>query len=174
MQPQQLPNDLGSLEQDVGPPPQGGRSFIPADQPAQGGSGEPDTGPIPPQGSTPPNVPQEGSGEPDTGPSDDEIKAHLDSLEEQDKAFLAEHLTPEFVRAISLISGPAVGNYLNKYADQEKVLVPVPRKVAEEHMRQQQGAQAQPAPQQQAQASPAPQAPAQGGMMSPMQPPATS
>lgn len=158
MAPQQLPSDLGSMEPD-GMTPQQGQNNVPLPgapitpyTEGAGDTGEPDIGPD--QG----------------GPTPEEIKAHLDSLPDQDKAFLAEHLTPEFIRAISLISGDAVGQYLNQYADQDKVLVPVPRKVAEEHMKQQQATQAQPAPQQQAMPAPAPQAaPAQGGMMAPTQ-----
>ena len=163
MQPQQpqLPSDLGSLEPDGMTPGQGSPNNTPVpvtDPNRAGDTGEPD-------GMTPGQE----------GPTPDEIKAHLDSMADEDKAFLAEHLTPEFIRAISLISGDAVGQYLNQYADQDKVLVPVPRKVAEEHMRQQQGAQAPQQPQQQAmptpapQAQPAPAALAQGGMMAPMQ-----
>lgn len=105
-------------------------------------------------------------------PTPEEIDAHLDSLPDDAKAFLAEHLTPEFVTAIGLISGQAVANHLMKYADKDKVLVPVPRKVAEENLAQMKaqasvGQSQQTAPQ----ASPAP-AP-QGGMMAPMQQTAT-
>ena len=105
-----------------------------------------------------------------TGPSEEEIKAHLDSLDDQDKALLAEHLTPEFVKVIGLISGPEVANYLNQFADPAKLLVPVPREMAEEYLRGQ-GQQGQPqgAPAQPTQGSLPPQAPAQAA---PMQPPA--
>lgn len=107
-----------------------------------------------------------------TGPSDEEIQAHLDNLPDEAKAFLAEHLTPEFVTAISLISGEKVGQYLMKYADQDKVLVPVPRKVAEENLAAMKSQASGGQPQQAAsQAMPAP-AP-QGGMMAPMQQTAT-
>jgi hypothetical protein len=102
------------------------------------------------------------------GPTEEEIAAHLDGLPDEGKAFLAEHLTQEFVTAIGLISGPEVAKYLMKYADPDKVLVPVPRKVAEENLAAMQ-AQKQPQAAPQATPSPAPQ----GGMMAPMQPPAT-
>lgn len=118
----------------------------------------------------------QGAGEDSAGPTEEEVAAHLDSLPDEAKAFLAEHLTPEFVTAIGLISGEVVAQHLMKYADQDKVLVPVPRKVAEEHLAQMKG-QPQGQPQMQAPVQAAPQAtpaPApQGGMMAPMQPPAT-
>ena len=142
----QLPNDIGSLEPDGGIVP---KDTVPMD-----------TGPQ-----------QDNTGEPDMGPTPEEIKAHLDSLQDQDKAFLAEHLTPEFVRAIGLIAGNNVAQYLNQYADQDKVLVPVPRKVAEENLKQQQMAkgQSQPAPQSTPAPQPAASMPPQGGMMAPPQ-----
>lgn len=96
-----------------------------------------------------------------------ELEAHLDSLQNNDKAFLAEHLTPEFVRAIGLINGPEVAQYLSQFADPNKVLVPVPRELAEQYLAQAQGQAApQPQPQQQGMAPQAAQ-PAQGGMMNP-------
>lgn len=111
---------------------------------------------------------QMGSGE---APTPEEIEAHMDSLEDSDKAFLAEHMTPEFVRAIALISGPEVGQYLDQFADKEKVLIPVPRQVAEQYLAEQQAKQGSPsAPQGGTPPSPAP-APVQGmpqqGMMTP-------
>jgi hypothetical protein len=111
-------------------------------------------------------------------PTDEEIQAHLDALPDEAKAFLAEHLTPEFVQAIGFISGPEVANYLNKYADPDKVLVPVPRKVAEENLAKMQaqtgGGQPQGQPSAPPQATPAPAQPPQGGgMMAPMQQTAT-
>jgi hypothetical protein len=102
------------------------------------------------------------------------LEAHLDQLPEQDKAFLGEHLTPEFVRAIGLINGPEVAQYLSQFMDPDKVLVPVPRKVAEEYMKAESGQQppsapqSQPMPQGQPMPAPksAPMAPPQG-MMTP-------
>ena len=81
-----------------------------------------------------PNFLTEKNGVDDVGPTEEEIAAHLDNLPDEGKAFLAEHLTPEFVTAIGLISGEAVAQHLMKYADPDKVLVPVPRKVAEENL----------------------------------------
>lgn len=95
------------------------------------------------------------------------LEMHLDQLQDQDKAFLAEHLTPEFVRAIGLINGPEVANYLNQFVDPDKVLVPVPREIAEQFMAQQ-GQQAGAAPQPQGQPMPQPQAQPAGPMPAPM------
>ena len=94
-----------------------------------------------------------------------ELEAHLDTLQEQDKAFLAEHLTPEFVRAIGLINGPEVAQYLNQFADQSKVLVPVPREVAEKYLAEQGANQSASQPQ-----SPTPSAPVGGSLMTPQAP----
>jgi len=95
------------------------------------------------------------------------LQAHLDQLQDKDKQFLAEHLTPEFVRAIGLINGPEVAGYLAQFVDEDKVMVPVPRQIAEQYRAEQQGgAQPQGQPQQPIQAQPqaAPQNP---GMMAP-------
>lgn len=136
---------------------------------------QPETNPIMPNGapqtSNPLFINQEDDIN-DVGPTEEEIAAHLDNLPDEGKAFLAEHLTPEFVTAIGLISGEAVANHLMKYADQDKVLVPVPRKVAEENLaalKAQAGGQQPQQASAQASLAPAPQ----GGMMAPMQQPAT-
>lgn len=102
------------------------------------------------------------------GISSQEVERYFDTLPDQDKAFLAEHMTPEFVKAIGIVAGQEVAQYLTQFADPEKVLVPVPRKVAEEYMASQQN----PAPQPQ---QPMPQQPPQsgGGMMAPTQAMAT-
>jgi len=63
-----------------------------------------------------------------------DLEAHLDQIPEDQKAFLAEHMTPEFVRAIGIINGPEVASYLNQFADDTMVLVPVPREIAEQHL----------------------------------------
>ena len=137
----------------------------------------PETNPIMPDGApqTPtntikPNFINEDS-QMEGGITEEEIAAHLDNLPDEGKAFLAEHLTPEFVTAIGLISGPEVAQHLMKYADPDKVLVPVPRKVAEENLAamKSQVSGGQPQPTQQAMPAPAPQ----GGTMAPMQQPAT-
>jgi len=132
-----------------------------------------------PQGTPSADAPPEMGAEAGITPQD--VEAHLDGLPDQDKAFLAEHLTPEFVRAIGLISGPEVAQYLNQFADPNKVLVPVPRQLAEQYLAEQgkgQGPangqpQGQPMPQPQAPAQVAPQSappaamPQGGGMMAP-------
>lgn len=100
------------------------------------------------------------------------LQQHLDQLPDNDKAFLAEHLTNEFVRAIGIINGPEVAGYLAQFVDPDKVMVPVPRKLAEEHLAQEQAKGQTPA-QQQTQGQPVPTASAappsapQGGVMSP-------
>ncbi len=100
------------------------------------------------------------------------ISRHLDEIPDAAKQFLAEHLTPEFVVAIGIINGPEVAEYLNQFADPNKVMVPVPRQMAEQYMQQQKGQTAAPqgsAPQAPSQPQPQ-QAPAPamgGGMMAP-------
>lgn len=100
-----------------------------------------------------------------TGITPEEIEAHFDAMSDEDKTFIAEHLTPEFVRAIGLVSGPEVATYLDQFADKDKVLVPVPRQVAEEYLAKQGTAAQQNGP------SPAPAQPQ--GMMAP-RPPASN
>lgn len=101
-----------------------------------------------------------------------QLQAHLDQIPDDQKQFLAEHLTNEFVRAIGIINGPEVAGYLAQFVDPNKVMVPVPRDVAEQHLAQQQAKGQTPA-QQQTQGQPVPTAPAappnapQGGLMSP-------
>jgi len=101
-----------------------------------------------------------------------QLQAHLDQIPDDQKQFLAEHLTNEFVRAIGIINGPEVAGYLAQFVDPNKVMVPVPRDVAEQHLAQQQAKGQAPA-QQQTQGQPVPTAPAappnapQGGLMSP-------
>ncbi len=95
------------------------------------------------------------------------LEQHLNNIPDDQKRLLAEYLTPETVRVIGIINGPEVADYLSKFMDPEKVLVPVPRKLAEEHYAQQQSAQngqAQPAMPQQ---TPAPAG--NQGIMSPPQ-----
>ena len=97
----------------------------------------------------------------------EEIEAYFNSLPEESMAYLAEHMTPEIINVIRIVSGKEVGDYLNQFADNDKVLVPVPRQMAEQY-RQQAMSQSQPqqdtAPTPQPQAQPAPSA---GGMMRP-------
>ena len=121
-----------------------------------------------------------GTGDPVDAPIEDESKIiaqnlekHLDTLPENDKMFLAEHLTPEFVRAIGLINGPEVAQYLAQFADPDKVLVPVPRAVAEEHLQQQKASQGAAQSQPQGGSIPTQQAPTEpmgGGFVPPSNP----
>ncbi len=118
-----------------------------------------------------------GQESPDAQTIQKNLAAHLDQLSDGDKQFLAEHLTPEFVRAIGLINGPEVAQYLNQFADPNKVMVPVPRQVAEQFLAQQKQGQAPQGQPQQAAPSQAPMAPPQAGpqpgMMNPQQATAT-
>lgn len=160
--------------------------------PANIGSSEPDGGPLPSNVMTPQQNPAGAgdTGEPDSGPLPGEeggdnsirqhLEMHLNQLPDNDKQFLAEHLTPEFVRAIGLINGPEVAQYLNQYVDPNKVLVPVPRQIAEQYLQaaKQQGNSAQTGQPQATQGQPpaaqaAPMAQPQG-MMAPQQATATS
>lgn len=113
-------------------------------------------------------TPESPTGVPEEGGIVEGLKAHLDQIPDDQKQFLAEHLTTEFVRAIGIITGPEVAEYLAQFVDPNKVMVPVPRDVAEQHLAQQQGQPAQPQTSGQPSAPPpsAQQAP-QAGLMSP-------
>lgn len=191
------PANIGSSEQDgmqgMGGVPQAApqqaapAQAAPAGAPPATGTNEPDGM----QGMTPTApAPAQTDGEPDMspngGPQDaqitDALAAHIKSLQPEDQKFLAAHMTPEFVHAMGLINGPIVEQYLNQFADKDKVMVPVPRQVAEGLAQQQmekmkQGQQPSAPSQgnaQPTQATPAPAAPAapaspSGGMMAPGQ-----
>ena len=140
--------------------------------PTDGRNIEPDVGPMAP-GETPSGLttPKDGMDpmmeQEEQGIPVEEIEAYFNGLPEQSMAYLAEHMTPEIINVIRIVSGKEVGDYLNQFADNDKVLVPVPRQMAEEY-RQQAMSQSQPqqgpapTPQPQAQPAPRPQ-----GMMSP-------
>lgn len=70
------------------------------------------------------------------------IDQSLNSLDDKDKAFLSVMLTPETVHVVSILFGPQIGQMLSKYADQNTILVPVPRDQFMQHM-QGQGQQMQ-------------------------------
>lgn len=172
----------------MAPQPQPQQSSPQQPVPANIGQSEPDGMPqqggspnMAPQAQTPPNI---GSSEPDGSPTQDgsqsgqlnpaqqQIQQRLDALPDNDKKFLSQYLTPEFVYAIGLVSGPDAAQYLNQFTDQNKVLVPVSRQeagriqaaVQQDQQQNGQGQQPQGQPQaapQQAQAAPQqkPQAP---------------
>lgn len=132
------------------------------------GAGEPDTGPMPAQAAAPaqPMPAEDLSTGGSAGVVDNGLSTRLDALSDQDKKFLAQYMTPEFVYAMGLVAGPDTANYLKQYADPNKVLVPVSREEAhriQEVVKQQQAGQTgqpgtpQPAPQQ-GMAAPQPQA----------------
>lgn len=140
--------------------------------PARLGSGEPDIGPAPSQGAAPamaPTQPQQPAqdmsvendgSQPQDNPGTAAIQQKLDALPDQDKQFLSQYLTPEFVYAIGLVAGPEAAQYLGQFTDKSKVLVPVSRdeaakiQQAVQQHKAQQGQQPQPA---QGQPQPAPQ-----------------
>jgi hypothetical protein len=110
---------------------------------------------------------EDGAAPGSSGPSLEEMESYFNSLPEPAMAYLAEHMTPEIINVIRIVSGQEVGDYLNQFVDNDKVLVPVPRQMAEQY-RQQGMAQSQPqqgpapTPQPQAQSAQRPQ-----GMMAP-------
>lgn len=120
-------------------------------------------------GALPVSTPTENSPEPapldiqgNDAPTPEEIAAHFDSMPDEAKSFLAEHMTPEFVKAIGLIAGQEVAKYLEPMADPSKLLVPVPRQIAEEYLNQQKSdPQGAPAEQTPGAPAPAPVAPPQ-------------
>lgn len=158
----------------------------PAGAPPAQGTNEPDGM----QGMTPTGQqPPQTDGEPDMSPNNmqdkqvsDALAAHIKSLAPDDQKFLQAHMTPEFVHAMGLINGPVVEQYLDQFADKSKVMVPVPRNVAEglaqmQTQKMQQGQQpsasspsTQPTPAAPAQtANAAPASTPGGGMMPPGQ-----
>jgi len=107
-----------ALEQDMqklGVAPQGNPSPAPA--------------PMPPQGA-PMQPPAQ-----DEGDLDGVIQENLDSLNEDMRVFVAEMLTPETVKLVALLGGGADGfkdieQRLMPYANQDRMLIPVPREQA--------------------------------------------
>ncbi len=60
----------------------------------------------------------------------------LDNLNIEMKQFAATHFTPEIAMFIEAWLGPEAGDVVMKYADPDIVLLPVPRKEAEEMLGQ--------------------------------------
>ena len=161
-QPQgQPPANIGQSEPDTGPTPptQGGApSMTP---PGSGQAPAPDMS-VNNDGSQPQGNPQ--GGQPQS-PAVQQLQQRLDSLPDQDKALVAQYMTPEIIKVIGLMSGNQdVTQYLSQFADTKNVLVPVPREQATAYLQklqqQQQGQQGQggaPAPQQAQAPQPAPQ-----------------
>lgn len=114
----------------------------------------------PPEGSPTPDMSVQSDGmQPEGNPQINPVEQKLDALQDQDKAFLAQYLTPEFIYAVGLVSSPETAQYLSQFVDQSKVLVPVDKQYAEQlkaaiQQKQQQDASA---PQPQGQPQPAQQ-----------------
>lgn len=176
-----MQNSPSSGEPDGGPLPQGApqgqqaqapqaapqagatQGGMMAPQPGGDASGEPDGGPLPgdqgaPQGGQ--NVASQSAAQNDA--TIQALQTQLQGMSPDDKQFFAAHMTPEVVKVIGLINGPVVAGYLGRFADPNKVLVPVPRQMANQIAAKMQS---------QGQSPQGPSdAPQQGGMMSPSTP----
>lgn len=65
------------------------------------------------------------------------LEEHVNALPDEEKEFLASHMTPEFARAVGVLTGSEdIYNFLNERADRSIALVPVPREMARELMKQ--------------------------------------
>lgn len=159
------PTQQTDNEPDMSPMPAGADTSNTPTPPAQSGSdGEPDMSPSdssPAAGATPPSTPGTQGGNPNDQDAQTQqitqaLQQKIASLSPEDQKFLQVHMTSEFVKAMGLINGPVVEQYLQKFVDPNKVMVPIPRQAAEQLAQQQaqkmkQGGGAQP-----------PAAPAQG------------
>lgn len=65
------------------------------------------------------------------------VEENLNNLNDQQRSFVIEHLTPETAMLIALVSGDDdVAQALEPYVDQSRILVPIPREVAMQRMQQ--------------------------------------
>ena len=84
----------------------------------------------------------------------DELDAHLNSLPDEQKQFVADNLTPETAQLLGIILGPEAYQYFEPMADKTKALIPVPREEVDRIMAEMSQSQAtqptqgQPQPQQ--------------------------
>lgn len=88
-------------------------------------------------------------GIPEEEEDDDYLIKNLDSLSEQEKAFVTEMLTPETIKLIALVGGGAedsqeIIRQLSPYADESRILIPVPRQEVMGNAQQQQPVNEQP------------------------------
>jgi hypothetical protein len=102
------------------------------------------------------------------GPTEEELESHLSALPEEQQQFLAAFMTPEFAQAVGILTGNEdVFNYLTSRADNSRVLLPLPREVAEQLVGQMSSPQAQEGPPMPPeQATPMAPMPQPGGVMS--------
>lgn len=97
----------------------------------------PQAGGMPQAGAPAPQQPQQASGQGQTSPEMQMMIQHLDSLPEQDKAFVAQYLSPETAKWAGLILGSEeVTNYFSQLADPNITLIPVPKDIAEQQAAQ--------------------------------------
>lgn len=86
-----------------------------------------------------------------------QILERLNALPEDQKGFIAAFMTPEFAQAVGMITGnEQLSQFIQQRADSSRVLLPLPREVAQQLVGQMQGQQTQPSLEQQPQASPSP------------------
>lgn len=99
-----------------------------------------------------------------------ELETHMDSLPDEQKAFVADNLTPEIAQVLGIILGPEAYNYFAPLADSSKALIPVPRELVEQQLSQQNTSTTQPStPVQQAPLPAEQQQTGGAGMMAPAQ-----
>lgn len=61
-------------------------------------------------------------------PQGNPVEQVLNSLPEEQKAFVAEHLTPEIAQLFGIVLGnPEITDMMTPFVDAERILVPVPR-----------------------------------------------
>lgn len=69
-----------------------------------------------------------GMAAPQQQPATNPIEETLNALPEEQKMFIAEHLTPEIAQVVAILAGdPRINELLLPFVDQERVLVPMPR-----------------------------------------------
>ena len=84
-----------------------------------------------------------------SGDNEDDISVelfqqHLDSLEEDQKKFVADMTTPETVAWLGLVTGSRrLAETMSKFMDESKAIVPMPRQVAQQLQAQLQNPQQQ-------------------------------
>jgi hypothetical protein len=66
-------------------------------------------------------------------PTEQELEEHLSALPPEQQEFMAAFMTPEFAQAVGILTGSEeVFSYLSSRADSNRVLLPLPREVAEQ------------------------------------------
>lgn len=97
------------------------------------------------------------------------VEEVLNSLPEDQKAFVAEHLTPEIAQLFGVMLGnPQITEMMMPFADAERILVPIPRGEFQNLLQSQSSGANSAAP-----AAPTPSSPMVGGGAQPQQQAAT-